>query len=287
MNFHAGKLLFSAVAFAALACAQPDAVAIMKRSVAVDNRQDELRRDYTYDLRNELRELDDSGKVKKTTSTTTEVVTIGPKRLRLVVARDGKPLPPAEARKEREKYEKAAQEVARMSPAEKQKQMAAEKRRMDEDRAKFQHIPEAFHFTMAGEEVINGRPAWKIRAQPIRTYSGPYAFVMRNMEGMIWIDKADYAWVKVEADTLGTVSFGWFLARIAKDSKMIFESTKVNDDIWAPSKVMIRANARIALIKAVRISQDLSFSRYRKFQADSRIIAVEEPQPGPAAPGRQ
>lgn len=248
----------------------------MKRSVAMDNRQDELRREYAYDVLNETRELDDKGGVKKMTSTRTEVVTVGPKRLRLLVAKDGKPLPPAEAKKEREKYEKAAQEVARMSPAERQRRMAEERRRQDEDRAKFQHIPEAFKFTLAGEDVIGGRPAWKIRATPIRSYSGPYAFLMRNMEGMLWIDKADYAWVRVEADTLGTVSFGWFLARIAKDSKMVFESSKVNDQLWAPSKISIRANARIALIKSIRLDQEITFSRYRKFQSDSRIVGSEE-----------
>jgi hypothetical protein len=277
VNLHAAKLIFSVVALAAAAFGQTaDPVAIMKRSVSVDNQQDELRRDFTYDVLNESRELDDAGKVKKFTSTKTEVVTLGPKRLRLLVARDGKPLPPAEAKKEREKYEKAAQEVARMSPAEKQRRMAEEHRRMDEDRAKFQHIPDAFKFTLVAEEAINGRPAWKIKATPIGNYSGPYAFLMRNMEGMLWIDKADYAWVKVEADTLGTVSFGWFLARIAKDSKMTFESTKVNDQLWAPSKISIRANARIALIKAIRLNQEITFSRYRKFQADSRIVASDE-----------
>jgi hypothetical protein len=96
---------------------------------------------------------------------------------------------------------------------------------------------------------------------------------------MIWIDKADYAWVKVEADTLGTVSFGWFLARIAKDSRMTFESSKVNDQLWAPSKIAIRANARIALVRAVRLNQEINFSRYRKFQAESRIVSSEETPP--------
>ena len=96
------------------------------------------------------------------------------------------------------------------------------------------------------------------------------------MEGTLWIDKADSTWVKVEADTLGTVSFGWFLARLGKGTRMSFESNKVNDEIWAPSVITLRANARIALVKAVRVDQVLHFSRYRKFQADSRILSIEE-----------
>ena len=277
MNFHAAKFLFSLVAVSAVAVGQtPSAVEIVKKSLAVDNRQEELRRDYTYDVLSETRELDDKGKVKKNNSTKTEVVSLGPKRLRLVVERDGKPLLPAEAEKERRKYEKAAQEVARMSPAEKAKRMAEQRREEAQERAKFQRIPEAFQFTLMGEPVLNGRPAWEIRAVPIRTYSGPWAFILKNMEGTLWIDKADSTWVKVEADTLGTVSFGWFLARLGKGTRMSFESNKVNDEIWAPSVITLRANARIALVKAVRVDQVLHFSRYRKFQADSRILSIEE-----------
>jgi len=265
------------VAGCAVAAAQtPSALEIVKKSLAADNRQEELRRDYTYDLQSELRELDDRGNVKKVNSTRTEVVSLGPRRLRLVTERNGKPLPPAEAAKERERYEKAAREIARMSPAEKQKRIAAQRREEAEDRAKLQRIPEAFQFTLLGEEVINGRPAWQIRAVPLRSYSGPWAFILRNVEGTLWIDKADSAWVKVEADTLGTVSFGWFLARIGKGTRMTFESTKVNDEIWAPSRITMRANARIALLKSVRADQALTFSRYRKFQADARILSIEE-----------
>ena len=201
---------------------------------------------------------------------------MGPRRLRLLVERDGKPLAAAEARKEKERYEKAAQEVARMSVAEKQKRIAEQRRQDAAQREKFQHIPDAFQFTLLGEQVINGRPAWQLRAVPLRSYSGPWAFILRNVEATIWIDKADSAWVRAEADTLDTISFGWFVARIGKGTRMTFESTKVNDEIWAPSKASLRANARIALVKALRVDQELSFTRYRKFQADSRIVSIEE-----------
>lgn len=254
----------------------PGAAEIVRKSVAVDNRHEELRRDYTYDVVSQLRELDDAGRVKKTTSTRTEVVSLGPRRLRLLVERNGKPLAADEAKKEKERYEKAAQEVARMSVAEKEKRMAEQRHQDTAEREKFQHIPDAFEFTLLGEQVINGRPAWQIRAVPIRSYSGPWAFILRNVEATLWIDKADSAWVRAEADTLDTISFGWFLARIGKGTRMTFESAKVNDEIWAPAKASLSANARLALVKALRVDQELSFTRYRRFQADSRIVSAEE-----------
>src|SRR4051794_33782937 len=112
------KFLFCIAVSGALVCGQtPDPVDIVKRSVNVDQRNDELRRNYTYDLFSETRELDAAGKPKSIKSTKVEVIALGPKRLRLLVERDGKPLPPAEARKEKERYDRAAQEAARMSPA--------------------------------------------------------------------------------------------------------------------------------------------------------------------------
>ena len=284
MNLHFARLLFSFAPLVGTAFAQtpvsaaPDPVAIVKRSVEVDNRQEELRRDYTYDQLATTKELDSKGQVKKTTSTKTEVIVIGPQRLRLVVERDGKPLPPGDAAKEKARYEKGAQEAAKMSPAETKKRLDDQRRRSEEEREKFQHIPEAFTFTLMGEQELDGRPAWKIRAMPKRNYSGPYAFLLRNIEGTLWVDKADHAWVKFEADTLGTVSFGWLLARIAKGTRMTFESHKINNELWAPSKITIRGDARIALLKSLRIDQEIAFTRYRKFQTDAHVVATEGPQ---------
>jgi hypothetical protein len=277
VNLHLATYLFCLAGFALpLAGQAPDPVEIMKRSVSADQRNEEIRQAYTYDLFNETRELDAAGKVKSTKSTKVEVVTVAGRRLRLLTERNGKPLPAVEARKEQEKYERAAQEAAKLTPAERQKRIADEKRRNDEEREKFKRIPEAFRFTLMGESVINGRPAWQIHAAPLKTYKGPYAFLLRNMEGTLWIDKADYAWVRVEAETLDTVSFGWFFARIAKGTRLNFESEKVNGEIWAPTRIHFRATARLALLISTRIDQDVVFSRYRRFQTDSRVVAIDD-----------
>jgi hypothetical protein len=140
------------------------------------------------------------------------------------------------------------------------------------DRERLRYVPDGFDFTLEGESSINGREAWQIRVRPRRDYKGPYAFLYRNMEGMLWIDRQDYQWVKVEADVLNTISLGWFLARIEKGTRLSFERSKVNGELWAATRVELRASARLALMKKVNAEQEVTFSDYRKFATDSRMV---------------
>jgi hypothetical protein len=66
------------------------------------------------------------------------------------------------------------------------------------------------------------------------------------------------------------VDFG--LLRIAPGSSMHFDQTRVNDEIWLPSGLPIRFEARVALLKVLRGEYDIHYSNYRKFQSDSKIV---------------
>ena len=79
-----------------------------------------------------------------------------------------------------------------------------------------------------------------------------------------------------EAETLGTISFGLFLARLAPKSHLSFEQTRVNGEIWLPKRATVTASARLALVKQVSLDQEITFSGYRKFQADSKIVSATE-----------
>src|SRR5215471_15588166 len=195
---------------ASLLPAQDDAREIVRKSVQADNRNQEIRRNYTYKMFDVERDLDGAGKVKATHTTLTEVLYIGGSPHRHILEKDGKPLPADEARKAQARLDKAVKEADRMT--EEQRKAQAEKARAAraKEREELQFIPEAFDFQLAGETEIAGRPAWQIKATPRREYKGRYASLMRNLEGTLWIDKQDYQWVKVEADALDTISFGWF-----------------------------------------------------------------------------
>ena len=269
------RLLPALLIFSLVAAAQ-DARSIVRRSVSADNRDDRLRRNYTYKVFNETRELNSAGKVKSVHSTTDEVLYIGGKTYLHPLERDGKPLPTKDAAKEQAKLDREVAEASRLSDDEKKKQAEKELAARAKSRERLQSIPEAFDFKLTGEPVLNGRAAWQIAATPRRDYRGPYASMLHNMEGTFWIDKQDYRWVKVEADTLDTISLGFFLARIAKGTRISFENVKVNDEIWAPKHITLKASARLALLKKIDAEQELTFSDYRKFQTDSRVLTIED-----------
>ena len=60
--------------------------------------------------------------------------------------------------------------------------------------------------------------------------------VLAKIRGKIWISKSGYQWVKLEAQTTATVSFGLFLARLNPGARLVMEQTRVNDEIWLPKR---------------------------------------------------
>ena len=109
-------------------------------------------------------------------------------------------------------------------------------------------------------------------------FGGPIAlagYMQRDLvETRGWIDKKDYQWVKVELESLDTITFGGFLIRLAKGSHLTVENARVNNEVWLPKRAVINGVVRVALVKVIRGEIVFSFSDYKKFQAESRIVAL-------------
>ncbi len=256
--------------------AQMDPREIVRRSVQVDDRNAKLARDYTYTVHNVVREMDGNGAVKSTHTTSREVIYIGGKQHRRLLEKDGKPLSPDEERKEHANIDKAIAESQKLSPEERQRRIEDQERRRAKGREALLDIPDAFDFTLLREESLGGRAAFVLRAEPRSDYQGKHRDFLSKVHGTLWIDKADYHWVKAEAETLGTISFGMFIARLAPGSHLEFEQTRVNGEIWLPKRGTVKASARLALVKKLNLEQETEFSNYRKFQTDSKIVSTAE-----------
>ena len=96
------------------------------------------------------------------------------------------------------------------------------------------------------------------------------------MRAKVWVDKSEYQWVKAEAEVLDTISMGLALFRLAPGGTIRFEQTRVNDEVWLPAHVLIRADARVAYVKKIRAEIEVNYTNYKKFQSDSKIVLVEE-----------
>lgn len=74
-----------------------------------------------------------------------------------------------------------------------------------------------------------------------------------------------------------TVSFGMFLARIQKGTTIDYESALVNNEVWMPKRFALKADGR-ALMKSFHQDLQLTYSDYRKFSTESRILTSEPAQ---------
>jgi hypothetical protein len=260
-------LLAAAIVFAQT----PDPKEIIRKSVDRDLLNFERLKNYTYTERDEERSYDKRGKLTKTLVETYDIAILGQRAYARLIERGDKPLPEKEARKEQQKMDREIDKREHESADEKSK---LEKERQEE-RKFLKEVPEAFTFALAGEDAISGQPAWVITAEPKPGYKPKdiRAKIITKMRGRIWIDKSEYQWVKVDAEAIDTLSFGLHTVQIAPGANIHFEQARVNDEIWLPAAAKIYADARVLFLKRMRTEVDLTFRNYRKFQADSHLMA--------------
>jgi hypothetical protein len=281
-----GKFIFILCSLA-LTCvpSEPDPVEIVRRSLDRDTMNFRRGREYTYQREEVTRHLDGRGSVKKTESSTFDVVTLHGELYSRLVAKDGAPLTGKQSREAERDWNEALRKREGETPEERSKRLERRRREEEEGRRFLGEIPEAFQFRLLGEETVDGHAAWVISAEPRPDYRPKVkrADLLRKFKGRLWIDKAEYQWVRVEAETVDTVSFGLVLARLGKGARVTFEQRRVNSEVWLPSRATMRLDAKLALMKSLRLDNEVKWSGYRKFQTDSRIVSVEELNP----PGRE
>jgi hypothetical protein len=261
-------LLLGSVAFA------QDAKEIIQRSVQRDMLNFERLKDYTYIEHDEERSFDKHAKLVKTERQTYEVLILGGHDYERLIERDDKPLSPGDAHKEQEKMDKEIEQRKRESEDDKAK---IEKRRR-EQRKFLDEIPEEFNFQLLGVESVSGKPAWVITADPKPGYQPKDrgAKLIAKMRGKVWIDQGEYQWVKIEAQAIGTLSYGFGMLKINPGATVSFEQTRVNDEVWLPASASIRVDGRAALFVGIHSEIDLRFRDYRKFQAESQLLTGDE-----------
>jgi hypothetical protein len=249
---------------------QPDAIEIVRRSVERDWTDFESRKNYTYQERTEFRQFRGDGKQTSSQSETNETLILGGRPYERLIGRNDRPLPAREASKQQEKLDRESAKRQHESPAAR----ARYERERDDQRAFIREIPDAFTFRLIETSAVSNRPAWVIEAQPNPGYRAIHtrAKDLAKVRAKIWIEQATYHWVKVEGEALDTIWSDFGLLRIARGSTLHFEQTRVNDEIWLPSSILVRFEARLALVKKLRGEFDIRYSNYQKFQSDSKLL---------------
>jgi len=257
-------------------CAQ-DAREIVRKSVELDQANWLRMRDYTWIAHETERSLDSRGGVKSEKSETWETLVLSGQPHRRMLERDGRPLKSDEQRKEQAKLDRVAAKLEHETPEQRQRRVSEYEKEREKDREFLREVTDLYDFHLEGEQQVDGHAAWVIAATPKPGYQPEHrdAKPLLKIRGKVWIDQAEYQWVRLEAETTDTISFGLFIARLNPGAKLVFEQTRVNDEIWLPKRESVSGSARLGLVKKVAMEQELVWSNYRKFQVESKVVATQ------------
>jgi hypothetical protein len=250
---------------------------IVRKSVELDQSNWQHMKDYTWIARQTDRILDSSGQIKSQKTEQWETVVIYGEPHHRVLERNGKPLLPEDQRKEQEKLDRAVAKGEHESSSARVRREADFEKEREKDREFLREIPDLFDFKLLGDEKIDGHDVWVISATPkpeAKPKSGD-AKPLLKIQANVWIDKAEYQWVRLEADTTATISFGLFIARLAPGAHLEFEQMRVNDETWLPKRELVRGAARLGLVKKLAGEEETTWNNYHKFQVDSKVVATQ------------
>jgi hypothetical protein len=253
---------------------------LIRQAAEKDIENDKKQRDYTYIQREEQHRLDGKGQIKSTEIKTYEVLEVYGEPVERLISKDDKPLSTKDSAKEEEKIQKIIDKRKNESDSDREKRLKKEEKEREEGRQFIREVNEAYNFHLAGFEQLGGRDAYLIDAEP-RPGFEPHlkdAKFLPKFKFRVWIDKAESQWVKLDAQCIDTVSLGLFLARFHKGSRILVETTRVNDEVWLPQHVAVKVDVRLALLKNFNIDEDVTYRDYKKFRTSTKIIGIGEVQ---------
>jgi hypothetical protein len=254
--------------------------ALVRQAADKDLDNQKKLRNYTYTQREEEHKLDGDGQTKSTESRTYDIMVLFEEQVRKLIAKDDKPLPQNDAKKEDEKIQKIIDKRRNESEGDRRKRVEKSEKEQEEGRQFVKEVADAYNFRWAGSESLNGRETFVIDADPRPGYE-PHskdAKFLPKFRFRAWMDKAESQWVKLDIQCIDTASVGLFLVRVHKGSNIQIELTRVNDEVWLPKHVTLKLDARVALFKGLNMAEDVTYRDYKKFGTNTTITPLGEVQ---------
>jgi hypothetical protein len=251
---------------------------LIRLSADKDLENDKKLRDYTYVERQQERRLDGKGKVKSTETKTYDVMEIYGEQVQKQIAKDDKPLSAKDAQKEDEKIQKLIDKRKNEADGDRRKRLEKEEKEREDERQFVREVADAYNFKFIGIEALDGRDNYVIDGDPKPGYQPirKEAKILPKTRFRVWIDKDDSQMKKLDVQFIDTVSFGLFIARLHKGSRVVIEQTRVNDEVWLQQHIAVKVDARIALLKDLDVEVDVTDRDYKKFRTDTKIVPIGE-----------
>jgi hypothetical protein len=224
-------------------------------------------------------ERDADTKGGSTTSKTYQVLMIDGTPYSRLIAVNDEPLSPAEQARECERMRRVIAKRAGESASQRAKRLAEYQENRNRMFALMRGMIWAFDFKVTGEERLEGHNVYVLEATPRPGYqpNRRETKVLAGMRGRLWIDTDNYQWVKVEAEVLKPVVFGWFIAKVMPGTSFVVDQGFVAKGLWLPTHFRVEVKARVFWLPKGYI-HDETYRDYRQISPLSTPKqAVENP----------
>ncbi len=237
-----------------------------------------LQSSYIYVETRREQKLDGRGRVKQESVKVYESYPglPGEDRWERLISENGQPRAASDLEKEMRDRQRKAEALVREATAQPAKQQARQQREYAAQRREFDAVLDdvflVYNIRMERRESLNGHETIVFSLTPRpnakpRTREGSQ---LRTLTVRAWVSESDRELVRVDAEAIDTLSMGFgLLARLHKGANLSFLRTKVNDEVWLPSRVSYSGSARVGLVAVLRRSGTSEFSGYRKFSVDT------------------
>lgn len=199
-------------------------------------------------------------------SKTERVIMLDGTPYRMLLKAGGTALSPEDQKAEQAKLNHVKKERHAESSRHAEERKANYERDRRRDHLMMEQLTRAFDFTMIGEERLDDRDVYTLRATPRKGYVPPntQARVLRGMKGELWIDKKTFQWVKVHAEVVSPVNIAGFVATVEPGTFFELEKRPVDGDIWLPSHFAVKSQSKVLLFFAHNTNEDDTFFGYKK-----------------------
>jgi hypothetical protein len=209
---------------------------------------DELLRNYTFTEREVRMELDRSGETKTTDLNVYQVFPDRGKLYRRLISRNGIALSQTELEKEDRDQETMNSQASR-------------------DDAKIRsELFEIYDIRVQSREQIAGSPTVVLSFRPRPGYKpqSKLASLLTHVSGRVWVNESDHQLVRVDAEVVDPVSYGWFLGSLNQGTRLMAERQKVQSGVWLPARLEILESRRV-LLKSTAVHEVHKYSDLRKY----------------------
>jgi hypothetical protein len=205
---------------------------------------------------------------------------------RRLIEENGKPRSETELAKDDEEHRKKVLDLVAKreheSDADREKREARRAKARQEDEEVKDDLIRVYDFSMLRREQIGDRQAIVVafapKAKPApKTDEGR---LMGKVKGFAWVSEDDYQLARVEIEVLDDIGYGLgIVGKLYKGTTASYERRKVNDEVWLPAEMRIKASGR-ALIRKFDVDSVVRYSDYKKFSVETDTTFSVPKKPG-------